>query len=196
MEQFWGALIASAITALAALGGVWISNRHLRQGQKEILLEQARADHRALLHDLLSDAREWANYQKAFLPMLQTFEQKDFIDWAQTDTAKRLGDLFQQMERSLTQARLFIGQPDMREAIQDLSYLKAVFPERINGGVLRAISESDRTHALQSAAQWIDEFETKLDALEQTGAHFCAVLAPSLSKKERLARDALNGLSG
>lgn len=107
-DAFWTTLIASLVSAAAALGGVNLTNIHALKRHQAELQEKLRGQQREIIAEIVLAGREWANNQWVWLGAITQMNDKDLMGFAQTDASKIMGDVLVRLNVALVKADLFI----------------------------------------------------------------------------------------
>jgi len=164
VSDVWTALAASLISASAALGGVAISNRYNAGRHREVLREQALAAQRALVVDTVLAGREWVDLQLVLVPMMSKVSASDLVEFADTETGKRLRALAKELQATLTRANLYLADPELRQLATVLSEFVESFADGVNGPILKEPGNFD--HVLAGIAE-VSHFRNSLRKFEE-----------------------------
>jgi hypothetical protein len=162
-----GEIVAAIIGAVVAFAGVWLSQHHTERMTPQSLVERNRADQLPLITDLLIAGRQKLDLYELLLPVLARFDDKDDIQFTETETGRRMGVVNAEMSRSLAKATLFVGDPQLLEGVDDLRRLEFDFAENVVGRMLETRrNPADREPLLEGMRQIYVERHT-LDRLEE-----------------------------
>ena len=135
-DPFWTTLTASLLSATAALSGVALTNQHaLRRHQAE-LQEKLRGQQREIVSEIVLAGREWANYQQMWIPMVSQMVEKDFLEFAQTDTSKAMGEVLTRLNVACVKADLFVPAGLVKDQIAWLAEFVQTFPQKVTGPIM------------------------------------------------------------
>lgn len=172
--QWISTAITAASTLGAALGGVWLTQRHqLRVERTRRRAEDASA-YRELLARLSRTAHEWTELMEALLPVLSRFAPEDHLEFASTDSGQRLGELRGALSAAFGEAALLIG--DARVALP-LARAYALYSEvgekaidPVTSRAHRAASDDDKFEHLMGALRHVWAFRSSIHDLEAAAA--------------------------
>lgn len=163
VSGFLETLAATALSAGAALAGVWISNRNIRHGQHELIREEASRTQREMIVNLLIVCREWAGMQYLMVPIMSTMSTDDMTSFVDTESGKRLRVLKGEVQVSLTRAKLFLSDDTLRSSVTALDDFFKGFADRVNGPIL---ADRGNLDPVVIGLREVRAFETALDRLE------------------------------
>lgn len=163
-------VVTGVFTLLAALGGVWLTQRHAGRQAYEMRAEARRDSQRRVISDLLIAGRAKVGFYELLLPVFGRMCDKDRLEFVDTDTGRDLRRANDEMSRALVQASLLIGDEAILREILHVRTLDLQFSEKAlepavsknSGfdGVLQGLSHNyDLAGALQkleiTAGSWL-----------------------------------------
>lgn len=125
------ALLTGCITALGAIFGVWLTQRrtvHLAYQQRSDTRKEAV---RRLVGELVDAAREWGTAAEVQAVFMAKAEQKDVIEFVDTDSGVRLRELIAIKKRASLEARMRIAEAGLTQALERAWAQEAVFNEAV-----------------------------------------------------------------
>ena len=109
----WQQLVAIALTGgftlAAALGGAALSDRRSERREQVSRDAAARDELRAVLAEMLVDARNLIDIEWVLIPMFASFSNDDLLEFSTTDSGIDLRDRKARLQRSLTASRLLVS---------------------------------------------------------------------------------------
>lgn len=179
-DAFWTTLIASLLSATAALSGVALTNRHaLRRHQAE-QQEKLRGQQREIIAEIVLAGREYADRQWVWVAAIGQMNEKDFVEFAQTDASKSMGDVLDRLNVALVKADLFIPASDLKEEITSLAEFVQSFPTSGLGPVIEHPGDLSKIVNGQHA---VDTFRSKLFTMSKNASHRLGVQDPLAQNK-------------
>ncbi|MDQ2700176.1 MAG: hypothetical protein M3Y23_02480 [Actinomycetota bacterium] len=163
MDQFLAALLASAITATAALGGVWLANRAQRARHRETLRAAALAEQRDLVARAIIAGRAWCSEYRFLLPLLERLISEDPIGFANGAQLERIGARMSELHGTLTRATMVVADPQLHKKVMDLAAFATTFGSEVTAPAVTA--SADATN-LKAAFRSLDVFSRSLDELQ------------------------------
>ncbi|MEY9775585.1 hypothetical protein [Arthrobacter sp. MW3 TE3886] len=142
-DAFWTTLIASTLSAAAALSGVALTNRHAMHRHQAEQQEKLRGQQREIIAEIVLAGREWANRQEVWVPAVSKMNSKDLMEFAQTDSSKAMGEVLQRLNVALVKADLFIPNGSLKDEINWLAEFVQTFPDKVIGPVMENREDFD-----------------------------------------------------
>lgn len=143
IDAFWTTLLASSLSATAALSGVALTNRHAYRRHQGELQEKQRGQQREIIAEIVLAGREWASRQEIWVPAVSQMTSKDLMEYAQTDTSKETGEVLQRLNVALVKADLFIPNGSLKDEIHWLAEFVQTFPDKVIGPVMENREDFD-----------------------------------------------------
>ena len=163
-------VVTGAFTLVAALGGVWLTQRHTGREAHQMRVETRRDSQRRIISDLLIAGRAKVAFYELLLPVFGRMDAEDRLEFVDTDTGRDIRRVNEEMSRALVQASLLVGDESILREILQVRTLDLQFSEKALGpavskdsgfdGVLKGLSHnSDLARALQrleiAAGPWL-----------------------------------------
>jgi hypothetical protein len=140
-NYFLGALTTGTLTLLAALGGVWLTQRHAARLAHEERIESRRSGVRTELTSLIVEVRALIDSAYLTVPFMAKAKFTDLDEFANTDSGREMGRRHAQIKMSLTHLDVLVGDAAVAGALAALRSCIDVWAEEVNGPALKAASE-------------------------------------------------------
>jgi hypothetical protein len=185
-DAFWTTLVASLVSASAALGGVSLTNKHTYRRQRHEMQEKALGQQREIVADIVLTGRNWASRQEVLIPAYSKMSNSDLLEFAQTDTTKTMGEIVDRLNMALVKADLFIPTSSaLREDITWLADFVNAHAENVIGPVMK--NRGDFEQVLSSLRQ-IYTFRNRLLVTSKHATGVLGVQDFVASEKEKKPR--------
>jgi len=166
MNDFIPALIASAISATAALGGVALANRSQQSRHREVLREDAVALQRELIAQVLLAGRSWQRQAFILVVVLGKASTDEMVELAGTDVVERAGTLLAELDGAATRAALATSDSQVQKVVSAIADFIHAFGEEILAPVVNSSGSAGRSEAMASASAQLREFGEELNQLQ------------------------------
>ncbi|PVZ53033.1 hypothetical protein [Arthrobacter sp. H-02-3] len=190
-DAFWTTLIASFLSAVAALSGVALTNSHaLRRHQAE-LQEKLRGQQREIIAEIVLAGRQWASRQEIWVPAVSKMNRNDLMEYAQTDSSKAMGDVLERLNVAFVKADLFIPNGSLKDEITWLAEFVQTFPSKVIGPVME--NREDFDHVILGLRA-VDMFSRKLLGMSRNASTRLGVQDPATKGKPDRLRQLFKGV--
>lgn len=164
-------IATGAVTLLASALTLIISQRHARKMAEATVRRANQQEVRDLLVGLLHDGREWTQISEVLLPAVLKMTSNDMMEFVDTDTGKKARELNDRLRRTLIEARLRVGNPELLDRIQRFDAAHTEWGEK----VLIPIEDAKRRRGdgieeIGAGLRYLREATRCLNDLETTAA--------------------------
>lgn len=133
-----GTLILGIITAIiapsATLIGVWLGSKSSLTAQRELLVAQELQGQRELIVDVIVPARQYLDQQVFTLPLVAQMNEKDMLEWVDTDSAVEMRATKKELNRAISRATHSLNNQGLSLAVADLGDKLSLDDETLKDG--------------------------------------------------------------
>lgn len=134
-----------------------------------------RESHRAALHGLLAeiiaDARDTTDAGFLLMPAFAKFSTDDFVEFADTDSGREMGERHKRLQRNLVRIRLQVADEPLRTALTMLAEAVNNWSEKAVGETLNAKKSGAKdVDAAIAGMKHVRHTRDLTDALEQVAS--------------------------
>lgn len=181
-------IVTGAFTLIAALGGVWLTQRHVGREAERARAEVRRGELRKVVSELLLAGRAKVSTFQLLIPGFSKFSQADYAEFADTDSGKELKRVNGELTRTLAQASLLVGDPPLLVAIREVRRLDLEFASKAMSPVL---DKSKGFDGVLEGLEYVASLGAALTSLELAAA---PLLQAPVKPPEPLSRRTLRTL--
>lgn len=160
-------LVTAVATIVAALGAVWLTQRHAGREAHQARVEARRDAQRRVISELVIAGREKAGRFQILLPAFHKFSEKDHLEFIDTDSGRELRHVNSEVSRTLVQASLLVGDSQLLEAILKVRSLDMRFADEASGP---ALDKEKGFDGLLEGLRYVSQYSAAVSDLELTAA--------------------------
>ncbi|CRK59185.1 hypothetical protein [Alloactinosynnema sp. L-07] len=181
-------IVTGAFTLVAALGGVWLTQRHVAREAERARAEVRRGELRKVVSELLLAGRSKVSTFQVLIPGFTKFSLADYAEFVETDSGKELKRVNGELTRTLAQASLLVGDPPILAAIRDVHRLDLGFASKAMGPIWDKSKDFD---GVLEGLEYVASLGAALHSLELAAA---PLLRAPVTPPEQLTRRTLRTL--
>lgn len=161
-------VLTGVFTLAGALGGPWMAGKRQSDRDDAALRAREREELREILAEVITDARDFVDLEWLLIPMFAKFEATDAVEFADTDSGKKIAAIRARLTRSTTRARLIVDPgSDLGGALSDFSVLHRHFTEQAHGPVMNTRkSQTERFDGVSEGYKYLRIVSSKVDDIE------------------------------
>lgn len=161
MGEFLSFLGVALVTGGFTMLGVLATGEQQRKRQAEVFKEQAQARQRTLIVRLSAGVHQWLELEDVFVVARSKMSKQDTLDSTKTDMSDRLIQARREARVALSEARIELTDPDMRDQARNIWEKLEDFPDQVATPLREA-----RDGAVKDGWEYLDSVRAMLKELE------------------------------